>query len=184
MFGPHLADPPAQGGNANQALCKPEQHAPAKQQREAQQGRIQGPGRGQRQYPTGRDAQQTVADRLLAAQRIGHTACERPAEQGSQVLQADGYPGNHRTEAQLVVYIAGQHRNRQADAEERDEGVENDREDLQGDGGIAAGGGGLLRGHGLVRGRAVGVAPSWPLREGNESRLTSYSKGNSSTVTA
>ncbi len=48
-------------------------------------------------------------------------------------MQTDRDSGDHGAEAQLLMHIARNHRNRQADADERDKGVEDDRDDLQGD---------------------------------------------------
>ncbi len=156
MLRPHLVDAPAQGGDTDQPLGEPQRQAPDEQKRQAQKRQAHGPGRKQGQHPAAGNAQQAIAHSALAAEGVSHPPGERAAEEGGQVLQANGQPRDYRTKAQLVMHMAGQHRDRQADAEKRYEGVEDNRQDLQGDSEGMAGGGGLLRGHGLVRGRAVG----------------------------
>ncbi|MNG31617.1 hypothetical protein D3C84_1174510 [compost metagenome] len=68
-------------------------------------------------------------------------------------MRANGQPGDNGAEPQLFMDIPRQHRNRQADAEEGDEGIENDGNDLQGDRHGALRWLFLRRHEGLVRGR-------------------------------
>ncbi|EJT84097.1 hypothetical protein PPS11_26569 [Pseudomonas putida S11] len=78
-------------------------------------------------------AGQAIHDRLLAAVVVDDAAGGRPAEQGGQVLHADHQARDHGTEAQVVVHIAGQYGQRDADVQVADEGEEDDGDDLQGD---------------------------------------------------
>ncbi|MNH26668.1 hypothetical protein D3C79_867330 [compost metagenome] len=139
-------------------MGNPQQHAPAQKCQQAQQRHSYSQRRSKGQHTTGGDPDQPVDDCPFAAQAVRRPSGKGPAEQGGQVLQADGDTGDDRTETQLIMHIAGQYRDRQADAEEGDEGVEDNREDLPGDR-PGVDGSGLLRGHELVRWRAVGEGP-------------------------
>jgi hypothetical protein len=76
---------------------------------------------------------QAEHDCAFGAHVIGHAPGHGAAEQGGEVLRTDGQPGHHRTETQLLVYVAWDHRDRQADADKGNKGVEDDGDDLQGD---------------------------------------------------
>ncbi|MNV76293.1 hypothetical protein D3C71_1696330 [compost metagenome] len=90
-------------------------------------------GAGQHEHPAEPAAGQAIHDRLLAAVVVDDAAGGGAAEQGGQVLHADHQPRDHGTEAQIVVHIAGQYGQRDADVQVADEGEEDDGDDLQGD---------------------------------------------------
>ncbi|MNF85299.1 hypothetical protein D3C84_676880 [compost metagenome] len=131
----HQAHAPADGAGADQALADAQQHPPAQQQAEARQGELGEAGGEQRQHPGEAAAGHAVHDRALGAQPVGQAAGHWAGEQGGEVLGADDDARHDRAIAHVVVYIAGQHGDRQADAEEADEGEEDDGDDLQRGGG-------------------------------------------------
>ncbi|MCY1437167.1 hypothetical protein D9M71_533180 [compost metagenome] len=133
MLGAHRADAPAQGGDTDQALGNSQKQTPAEQGQQAQQRHIDCQRRGEGQHAADGNTEQTVDDCLPRAFTVSHTPGERTAEQRRQILQANGQAGNDGAKAQLVMHVTRQHRNRQADAEEGNKGVEDDRKDLQGD---------------------------------------------------
>jgi hypothetical protein len=55
------------------------------------------------------------------------------AEQGGQVLHADHQARDHGAETEVVVHVAGQHGEGNADVQVADEGEQDDGYDLQGD---------------------------------------------------
>ncbi|MOA44667.1 hypothetical protein D3C78_1669790 [compost metagenome] len=90
-------------------------------------------GAGQHEYPAEPAASQSVHDRLLAAVVVDDAAGARAAEQRREVLHADHQAGDHGTETQVVVHIAGQHGQGDADVQVADEREKDDGHHLRGD---------------------------------------------------
>nr|GEZ90996.1 hypothetical protein [Tanacetum cinerariifolium] len=87
--------------------------------------------RGEGQHAAQGDAREPIDDGALGADGVADTACDRTAQEGRQVLRTNHQPGDHCAEPQLVMHVAGHHGDGQTDAQERDEGVDDDGDDLQ-----------------------------------------------------
>ncbi len=153
MFCTDLADAPTDGANPDQPLRHTEKQPRHDQNRQAERRKILKQGCQQGHHTADTDAPQPEHDRAFAAQRVCRPAGKRPAEQGGEVLRSDGQTGNQRAETQLIMDVTGQYRDRQADAQEGDERVEDDGDDLQGN----RRGTGLRDRHWTLRWQAVGV---------------------------
>ena len=120
---------------------------------------------GQGSRPKTRSARRSRRCRKAHSESLACHPGHRPpvrrmADSGAWTGTEDQWSGRRSLRQSLTDHgHSWQHRDRQTDAQKGDEGIEDDREDLQGDAG-----GRLLRGHGHVRGQAVGRRPSWRLR--------------------
>jgi hypothetical protein len=133
VLGTDPADTPTDRARAHQALGTAKHQAADQQAAQADPGQVGEEGAGKHEHPAQAAAEQAVHHGFLAAQVIDDAAGGRAAEQGGEVLHADHQAGDHGTEAEVVVHIARQYGQRDADVQVADEGEEDDGYDLQGD---------------------------------------------------
>lgn len=130
---PDPADAPAYRARTHQAFGAAQHQSASQQAGQAPPGQVGQEGAGQHEHAADAAAGKAVDHGFLAAMVVDDAAGGRAAEQGRQVLHADHQAGDDGTETQVVVYVAGQYGQRNADVQVANEGEQNDGDDLQGD---------------------------------------------------
>ncbi|MDT4841725.1 hypothetical protein FQZ97_755950 [compost metagenome] len=124
-------DGPRRRARAHPALAEAQRQPAGDDRGQAEPGAaLKGVGQ-QQEHPAGRTGRHADHHGLLRAHRVRHAARVGAAEQGGGVLHADRQAGQHRPVTELVMDVAGQHGQRQADGQIADKGEKGDGNDAE-----------------------------------------------------